>query len=85
MSMTASERFARYLAGKSVDRMPAIEWAPWWHLTLGRWHTEGLPADCVGVDDVQGFFGLDKCLQTGTTYLTPATPTIIPGSGIGIM
>ena len=85
MSMTASERFARYLAGKSVDRMPAIEWAPWWHLTLNRWHGEGLPAECVSVDDVQGFFGLDKCLQTGISYLTPATPTVIPGSGIGIM
>ena len=31
MKLTASERFARYLAGQSVDRMPAIEWAPWWH------------------------------------------------------
>lgn len=32
--MTASERFAAYLAGKEVDRMPVIEWAPWWDLTV---------------------------------------------------
>ena len=27
-SMTASERFQRYLSGQPVDRCPAIEWAP---------------------------------------------------------
>lgn len=85
MSMTASERFARYLAGQSVDRMPAIEWAPWWHLTTNRWYSEGLPTDCVGVDAVQGYFGLDKCLQTGVSYFTPNSPTVVPGSGIGCM
>ena len=39
MSMSASERFARYLSGKEIDRMPVIEWAPGWHLTLNRWHS----------------------------------------------
>ena len=85
MKLTASERFARYLAGQSVDRMPAIEWAPWWHLTLGRWYGEGLPADCAGVEAIQDYFGLDKCLQTGVSYFTPASPAVIPGSGVGCM
>ena len=85
MKLTASERFARYLAGQSVDRMPAIEWAPWWHLTLGRWYGEGLPAECAGVEAIQDYFGLDKCLQTGVSYFTPASPAVIPGSGVGCM
>ena len=41
--MTASERFKAYLSGKEVDRAPAVEWAPWWHLTVNRWLEDGLP------------------------------------------
>ena len=26
----------------SIDRLPVIEWASWWNLTLDRWHGEGL-------------------------------------------
>ncbi len=63
--MTASERFANYLKGKPVDRLPCIEWAPWWHLTVNRWHTEGLPAERESVGSIQEFFGLDQCLQSG--------------------
>ena len=40
--MTASERFRRFLAGEPVDRSPAIEWAPWWHLTVERAQTAPL-------------------------------------------
>ena len=80
----ASERFRRYLAGQSVDRAPAIEWAPWWHLTVNRWHGEGLPDQCVSVESIQEYFGLDKCLQTGVSYHTAATPPV-PGEGLGIV
>ena len=69
-SMTAPERFRRFLSGEEVDRSPAIEWAPWWGLTIDRWHTEGLPADCKSTGDIQGFFGLDRCLQSGASYRT---------------
>ena len=82
--MTASERFRRYLSGQPVDRAPAIEWAPWWHLTVNRWHTEGLPAECASVEAIQDYFGLDKCLQTGVSYHTAATPPV-PGQGLGIV
>ena len=71
--MTASERFRRFLSGKTVDRSPAIEWAPWWHLTVNRWRTEGLPPEAKTVEDIQGFFGLDKCLQTSVSYRTAET------------
>ena len=82
--MTASERFRRFLSGKTVDRSPAIEWAPWWHLTVNRWRTEGLPPEAKTVEDIQGFFGLDKCLQTSVSYRTAETPKK-PGEGLGIM
>ena len=82
--MTASERFKRYLSGETVDRCPAIEWAPWWHLTVQRWRTEGLPTECKTVEDIQNYFGLDKCLQTCIGYRTAKTPPV-RGEGLGIM
>ena len=82
--MNASERFRRYLAGLPVDRAPAIEWAPWWHLTINRWREEGLPDNCVSCEDIQGYFDLDKCVQTGISYHTPQTPPV-PGQGLGIV
>ena len=82
--MTSSERFRRYIAGESVDRCPVIEWAPWWNLTVERWHTEGLPEDVKSVEDIQGFFGLDKCLRTHGRYRSASTPKN-PGEGLGIM
>ena len=72
--MNASERFRAYLKGEAVDRAPIIEWAPWWHLTVNRWREEGLPRDCGGVEAIQDFFGLDKCLQTSLTCRTEKTP-----------
>lgn len=82
--MTASERFQKYLSGQPVDRCPAIEWAPWWHLTMNRWHEEGLPAECNSVEAIQDYFGLDKCIQTNRCCRTPATPGAA-GHGLGIM
>ncbi len=83
-SMTASERFAHYLKGEPVDRMPCIEWAPWWHLTVNRWHSEGVPQECDSTESIQEFFGLDKCLQCGIWARTDNTPAP-PGEGKGIM
>lgn len=82
--MNASERFKRYLSGESVDRMPVIEWAPWWHLTVERWKGDGLPAEHAGYEELQAYFGLDRCLQTGVSCKTGATPPP-PGNGLGIM
>ena len=82
--MTSSERFAAYLGGKPVDRAPAVEWAPWWHLTVNRWLSEGLPPECSGYAALQDYFGLDRCLQTSVTCKTAATPQP-PAYGLGIM
>jgi hypothetical protein len=32
---------------KPEDRLPCIEWAPWWDQTLARWRHEGLPENLV--------------------------------------
>lgn len=83
--MTASERFAAYLAGKPVDRAPAIEWAPWWHLTVNRWLEEGLDQKySTSVDALQDYLGLDKCVGTSISCRTDKTPQP-PEYGLGIM
>ena len=41
--MTNRERFAAVLHGEKPDRLPAVEWASWWNLTVDRWAGEGAP------------------------------------------
>lgn len=82
--MTSAERMKRYLAGEPVDRCPAIEWAPWWDLTVKRWRNEGLPPEAKSVVEIQEYFGLDKCRQTGINYRTAETPRSA-GHGLGVM
>ena len=82
--MNAAERFRRFLAGESVDRLPVIEWAPWWRLTMNRWHEEYLPEGVQTIEEIQEFWGLDKCSRTGIKYRTAQTPRN-PGEGLGIM
>ena len=82
--MKAYERFYNLMKGKPIDRLPAIEWAPWWNLTVDRWHKEGLPETCNTLYDIQNFFGLDKCIQTLLPNRTAETP-LPPVYGHGIM
>jgi hypothetical protein len=81
--MTAGDRIGNLIRGKSFDRLPVLEWAPWWKLTVERWRNEGLPPN-LGTRDIQLYFGLDSCVQTNfrpKTGLTPAEPS----HGAGIM
>jgi hypothetical protein len=41
--MTAGERFSSLIKGKGFDRLPMIEWVPWWDKTINRWKKEGVP------------------------------------------
>ncbi len=43
---------------KSVDRVPNHEFG-YWHETLRRWHTEGLPPEIDGNGKADVFFGFD--------------------------
>ena len=73
--MTASERFKNLITGAHIDRLPVIEWAPWWDKTIKNWHKEGLPKNINSVYDIQNYFGLDKCLQTLYNPITFSTPS----------
>lgn len=46
----------------SVDRLPVIEWAPYWNLTIERWESEGMPAGMNKLE-IQRYFGLDALVN----------------------
>ena len=58
--LTARERFIKTLEFRlcELDRLPTLEWAPWWDLTLKRWEQEGLRTDRTYEEICRGF-GLD--------------------------
>ncbi|MCL2832721.1 MAG: hypothetical protein FWD78_06090 [Treponema sp.] len=60
--MTARKRFLDTLNFKKPgDRLPMVEWAPWWSKTTDRWKTEGLP-DNLNNEEIQEYFGLDPMI-----------------------
>jgi len=61
--MNHPERFRAVMNFQPVDRLPIIEWAMWWDLTIERWKTEGLPAELNGVYEIADYFGLDPYKQ----------------------
>ena len=61
--MKIIDRVNKVLAFEKVDRLPMIEWAFWWDLTLKRWHDEGLDAGLTGDCEVREHFGLDSYHQ----------------------
>jgi hypothetical protein len=72
--MNNVERFENALALKGVDRLPAIEWAPWWDVTLARWYGEGLPRDLVNVRQIAEYLGLDSYCRFKITARSAALP-----------
>lgn len=85
MVMTASERIRARIKGQPVDRLPVIEWAPWWNLTVENWIKQGLPADAAKSGyDLQNHFNLDKCIQTYFHVRSHETP-VAPSHGAGII
>ena len=58
--MNHVQRFHGVMSFQPVDRLPAIEWAPWWNQTLDRWYAEGLPRELTGWGEIGDYFGLDR-------------------------
>jgi hypothetical protein len=82
--MTPRQRFVAAMSGKPADRLPVIEWAPWWDLTIERWRAEGLPAD---LDDagIKRFFGLDVDYRLRLRHMAPGvTHPGLRSHGFGI-
>lgn len=63
MGLTNRERFRRVLNFEPVDRLPVIEWAPWWDKTLARWREEGLPPEPTDALMIRERFGMDRHRQ----------------------
>ncbi len=64
--MNCRERFNAALDFRPFDRLPMVEWAAWWDLTIDRWKKEGMPQDTTW-DGSHTYFGIDKmiCLGAG--------------------
>ena len=72
--MTNRERFLNVLNFLPVDRLPVIEWAGWWHLTLERWHREGLPEELTEAFAIRQWLGLDAVQQEWFPAVRPDCP-----------
>lgn len=60
--MRENERLIAFFERKKADRLPCLEWATWWDLTLNRWHDEGL-SDALDGMEIKKYFGLDSDMQ----------------------
>jgi hypothetical protein len=72
--MTNRERFQKTFAFQPVDRLPVIEWAGWWNLTIDNWHKQGLSEELVDANDIRDFFGQDSHRQLWIGATGPDCP-----------
>lgn len=72
--MTNRERFQRTFAFQPVDRLPVIEWAGWWDLTIKNWHTQGLPSELTDAHDIREYFGQDSHRQVSASVCAADCP-----------
>jgi hypothetical protein len=71
---TVRSRFKKVMSGeKPADRLPLLEWANWWNLTVERWQKEGLPAD-LDKAGIERFFGLEVNYQLNMPPWSPYAP-----------
>lgn len=86
--MTLRERFHKVMNFEPVDRIPMIEWAPWWDLTVNRWKSEGLcvkPRDGLWENEaLEVQFGLDLHMQSWINIFTDKSPRA-PSHGAAIV
>ena len=85
--MNHVERFRAVMNFQPVDRLPVIEWAMWWDLTVERWHHEGLPRQLTGVFEIAEYFGHDPYKQfwlSTTEQTTDAEQHHLDGSVTGM-
>lgn len=63
--MTQRQIFDEYVKkrNKNLDRMPRIEYAPYWSETTDEWYKQGLDVQ-IKIDRIQKHFGLDPLWYT---------------------
>ena len=72
--MKAQERFRAVCNGQHYDRLPIVEWAPYWQLTHERWAKEGLPIPEYDGAAIQEYFNLDRMYQVYFSNIKPTAP-----------
>lgn len=82
--MNTRERFQAVINFRPYDRLPVLEWAPWWNETIERWHREGLPLETTDRYDICKHFGLDVYKQHCFDACMPGCPQPA-GHGAGII
>jgi hypothetical protein len=81
--MTNRQRYRAIMNFEPFDRLPVVEWAPWWNQTLDRWRGEGLPPELEWKYDIAEHFGLDQYRYTHFRPTGADTPRpAAHGSGI---
>lgn len=61
--MTNQERFTRALRGLGgLDRLPMVEWAPYWDQLTCQWEQQGFPKGLAN-HEIEAYFGLDSLRQ----------------------
>jgi hypothetical protein len=83
-AMTTRERFQAVMHFQPFDRLPVLEWATWWHLTINRWHGERLPASANSGVAIARHFGLDVYRQFWLPCSRSTCPRA-PSHGAGII
>ena len=72
--LKSCERIQAVLNFEKPDRLPVIEWAPYWDMTIRRWKSEGLPAELETDHEIRDYFGLDKMLDMWVIARKPDCP-----------
>jgi len=72
--MTSKERINAVLNFQKVDRLPVIEWAPYWDKTIERWRGEGLPDHAQTAAQIRDYFELDTMLDIWVRGCGPNCP-----------
>ncbi len=80
--MTDRERFRAVLDFRKPDRLPVVEWATWWDLTIRRWEGEGLPAGLAYPDGISDWLGMDRLRQLWINATSARTPLHPESSGV---
>ncbi|OPY85880.1 MAG: Uroporphyrinogen decarboxylase (URO-D) [Smithella sp. PtaU1.Bin162] len=57
--MNTTERIKRIFSFQQTDRLPMLEWGPWWRETQERWQREGLDKLLKDAGEITDHFGLD--------------------------
>jgi hypothetical protein len=68
------ERFRAVMGFRPVDRLPVIEWAPWWDQTVARWRGEGLFGGISDPGEIREHLGLDPWRQLWLRARGPGCP-----------